>query len=432
MQRSDSNSYLTIQTAFIKLRKGIIIQPMSEELYTKEVLGRVLYNNIISSINIPMYDSSHIDGFAVLHDDLIGASNLKPITLKVIEDIKLGNTKIKPLQSGYASRIPTGGYLPKNSDTVIPIEYVQFNSFNKSFKIFSELPKGSFVSHVGKNISKNKLLLKKGHIIRTQDIALLNLIRIKKINVFKKPKVAVIPTGSELTNNIDEVIQYGKVLNTNGQIISSLIEAAGGNPIDLGITLDNIKAVKKKIGYAISQNDIVVTIGGSSVGHKDLIADSVNSMGKPGILAEGIKLDRGRVTKIAILKSKPIIILPGPIQGAVNACIVLVIPLVRSLIGLSHNNKAIINAQISDNWNARKKFQHFIKILYVKLSISKTNNRINAEPIVGETANMTIMTKANGYIIIPEKITKIEKGSEIPINLLSGFSFASTNPIDFI
>jgi molybdopterin molybdotransferase/putative molybdopterin biosynthesis protein len=102
-------------------------------------------------------------------------------------------------------------------------------------------------------------------------------------------------------------------------------------------------------------------------------------MGKPGILAEGIKLDRGRVTKIAILKSKPIIILPGPIQGAVNACIVLVIPLVRSLIGLSHNNKAIINAQISDNWNARKKFQHFIKILYVKLSISKTNNRINAE-----------------------------------------------------
>lgn len=210
MQRSGSNSYITVQTAFIKLRKGIIIQPLSEELYTKEVLGRVLSNNIISSVNIPMYDSSHMDGFAVLHDDLIGASNLKPITLKVIEDIKLGNTKIKPLQSGYASRIPTGGYLPKNSDTVIPIEYVQFNSFNKSVKTFSELPKGSFVSHVGKDISKNKLLLKKGHIIRTQDIALVNLIGIKKINVFKKPKVAVIPTGSELTNNIDEVFQYGK------------------------------------------------------------------------------------------------------------------------------------------------------------------------------------------------------------------------------
>jgi molybdopterin molybdotransferase len=432
MHNRRSNSYLSIQTAFNKLRKGIIIQPMSEELDTKKALGRVLYNNIISSINIPIYDSSHMDGFAVLHDDLIGASNLKPITLKVIDDIKLGNTKIRPLQLGQASRIPTGGYLPKNSDTVVPIEYVKFNLYNKSVNIFSEFSKGSFISPAGKDISKNKLVFKKGHLIRTQDIALLNFLGIKKLNVFKKPKVAIIPTGSELTNNIDDVIQYGKILNTNGQIISSLIEAAGGTPIDLGIISDNIKAVKKKIEYAISQNDIIVTIGGSSVGHKDLIADSIDSMGKPGILAEGIKLDRGRVTKIAILNSKPIIILPGPIQGAVNACIVLAIPLIRSLIGLSHNNKAIINAQISDNWNARKKFQHFVKILYVHLSVSKTNNRINAEPIIGETANMTVMTKANGYVMIPEKITSIEKGSEIQVNLLSGFSFASGNPIDFI
>jgi molybdenum cofactor synthesis domain-containing protein len=427
-----SNSYLSIQTAFIELRKNIIIQPMPEELDTKEALGRILYNNIISSGNIPMYDSSHMDGFAVLHDDLIGATNLKPITLKVIDDIKLGNPKIKPLQSGHAARIPTGGYLPKNSDTVVPIEYAQFNLFNKSVKIISEFPIGSFISPAGKDISKNKLLLKKRHLIRIQDIALLNLLGIKKLNVFKKPRVAIIPTGSELTNNIDDVIQYGKVLNTNSQIISSLIEAAGGVPIDLGITSDSIKAVKKKIEYAISQNDIIVTIGGSSVGHKDHIADSINSIGKPGILAEGIKLDRGRVTKIAILKSKPIIILPGPIQGAVNACIVLAIPLIRSLIGLSNNNKTTINAQLSDNWKARNKFQHFVKIMYVHLSISKSNNRINAEPIIGETSNMTVMTRANGYVMIPEKITSIEKGSEIQVNLLSGFSFASRNPIDFI
>ena len=433
MSKRKSNSYLSIQTAFIKLKKNTNNQPMSEELDTKQALGRVLYSNIISSINVPMYHSSHMDGFAVLHTDIIGATNFKPIKLKVIDDIKLGNAKIKPLQSGNASRIPTGGYLPKNSDTVVPIEYVKFDSLNKLVSIFSEFPKGSFITPIGRDISKNKLLLKKGHLIRHQDIALLHLLRIKKLNLFKKPKVAIIPTGSELTNNMDDVNQYGKVFNTNGQIISSLIEASGGIPIDLGITADNIQTVKKKIEYAISQYNIIVTIGGSSVGHKDLIADSIDSIGKPGILAEGIKLDRGRVTKIAILKSKPIIILPGPIQGAVNACIVLTIPLIRSLIGLSPINKAIINARISDNWNARKKFQHFLKILYVRLSASKSDNRIiNAEPIIGETANMTIMTKANGYVIIPEKVTRIEKGSEIQVNLLSGFSFVSRNPIDFM
>ena len=431
MIKRESNSYLSIQTAFIKLTKNIINKPINEELDAKETLGRVLYNNIISSVNIPMYDSSHMDGFAVIHDDLIGSTNLKPITLKVIEDIKLGNSKIKPLQSGYASRIPTGGYLPKNSDTVVPIEYVQFNSFNKSVKIFSELSKGTFITPAGKNISKKKLILKKGHLIRTQDISLLNLVGIKKVKIFKKPKVAIIATGSELTNHIEEVTQ-GKVLNTNGPIIYTLVEASGGIPVDLGITTDNIKDIQNKIKLALSRNDIILTIGGSSVGHKDLLAESINSMGQPGILAEGIKLDRGRVTKIAVLKSKPIIILPGPIQGAANAFIVLAMPLIRSLIGLSYDNKAIINAQITNNWSARKKFSNFVKILYVHLSISKTNNSIKAEPITGETSNMTVMTRANGYVIVPEKITNIEKGNDIQVNLLSGFSFASGNPIDFV
>jgi len=426
------NSYLSIRTASIKLRKNIIAQPVYEEVNTKESLGRILYNNIISSLNIPLHDSSHMDGFAVLYEDIKGASNLKPVTLKVINDIKLGNSKVEPLKSSYAARIPTGGYLPKNSDTVIPVEYVKFNITDRSVKIFSEFPKGSFISPAGKDISKNKLLFKKGHLIRTQDIALLHLISIKKLNIFKKPKVAIIPTGSELTNNIRNVT-HGKILNTNGQIISTLVEASGGIPVDLGITSDNIKNIQNKIKYAISQTDIILTIGGSSVGHKDLLAESINSMGKPGIIAEGIKLDRGRVTKIAVLKSKPIVILPGPIQGAVNAFIVLAMPLIRSLIGLSYNNKAIINAQITDNWNARKKFQNFVKILYVHLSISKPNNNIiNAEPITGETSNITVMTRANGYVIVPEKITSIEKGNDIQVNLLSGFSFASSNPIDFM
>jgi molybdenum cofactor synthesis domain-containing protein len=372
-----------------------------------------------------------MDGFAVLYDDIKGASNLKPIILKVISEVKLGNTKCEPLEPGQAARIPTGGYLPPKSDTIVPIEYSQFNKIDRSVKIFSEFPKGSFISLAGKDITKNKLIFKKGHLLRIQDISLLNSMKIKKLNVYKKPKVAIIPTGSELTNDIDEVA-YGKILNTNGQIISTLIEASGGIPVDLGITSDNVKMIKSKINNALSQNDIVLTIGGSSVGHKDLIAETINSMGKPGILAHGIKVDRGRVTKIAAVKSKPIIILPGPIQGAINAFIVLALPLIRSLIGLSHNNYVFINAKITDNWKARKKFQNFVKILYVRLSYSKTNNSIKAEPITGETSNMTVMTRANGYVLVSEKITKIEKENNVQVNLLPGFSFASSNPIDFL
>lgn len=428
----ESTSYSSIRTAFFELRKNISVQPKIEIVNTNhKSLGRILYNAINSTVNIPLYNSSHMDGFAVLYNDIKGASNLKPIILKVISEVKLGNTKCEPLEPGQAARIPTGGYLPPKSDTIVPIEYSQFNKIDRSVKIFSELPKGSFISLAGKDITKNKLIFKKGHLLRIQDISLLNSMKIKKLNVYKKPKVAIIPTGSELTNDIDEVA-YGKILNTNGQIISTLIEASGGIPVDLGITSDNVKMIKSKINNALSQNDIVLTIGGSSVGHKDLIAETINSMGKPGILAHGIKLDRGRVTKIAAVKSKPIVILPGPIQGAINAFIVLALPLIRSLIGLSHNNYVFINAKITDNWKARKKFQNFVKILYVRLSYSKTNNSIKAEPITGETSNMTVMTRANGYVLVSEKITKIEKENNVQVNLLPGFSFASSNPIDFL
>ena len=428
----EANSYSSIRSAFFELRKNITVQPMYETVNTNnELLGRILYNAINSTVTIPLYDSSHMDGFAVFYDDIRGASNLKPVTLTVMNEVKLGNTKSEPLQPGQAARIPTGGYLPTKSDTVVPIEYTHFNRKDRSVKIFSEFIKGSFISPAGKDITKNKLIFKKGHLLRIQDIALLNIMRIKKLNIYKKPKVAIIPTGSELTNDIDE-FAYGKVLNTNGQIIFTLIEASGGIPVDLGITSDNIKMIKSKINNALSQNDIVLTIGGSSVGHKDLIVETIHSMGKPGILAQGIKLDRGRVTKVAALKSKPIIILPGPIQGAVNAFIVFALPLIRCLIGLSHNNNAFINAQITDNWIARKQFQNFIKILYVRLSSSKTNNSIRAEPITGETSNMTVLTRANGYVLVSEKITNIEKGNNIQVNLLPGFSFASSNPMDFL
>ncbi|HEU5172597.1 MAG TPA: hypothetical protein VFT83_03630, partial [Nitrososphaeraceae archaeon] len=216
------NSYLSIRSAFNKLRKNIVVKSVSEEVNTRDSLGRVLYDDIISSIGIPIHDSSHMDGFAVLYDDISNASRLNPVILKVINEIKVGNIKIEPLQRRQASRIPTGGYLPRNSDTVIPIEYVQYNENDRSVKIFSEFPKGSFVSSAGKDISKNKLLFKKGHLIRTQDISLLNLVGIKKVKIFKKPKVAIIATGSELTNNIEEVTQ-GKVLNTNGPIIYTLV-----------------------------------------------------------------------------------------------------------------------------------------------------------------------------------------------------------------
>jgi molybdopterin biosynthesis enzyme len=164
---------------------------------------------------------------------------------------------------------------------------------------------------------------------------------------------------------------------------------------------------------------------------RDLVAESINDIGKPGILVHGIKLDRGRVTGLAALRSKPVIILPGPIQGAVNAFIVFAEPLIRCMLGLQPYTKPFISAKLTKDWNARKKFQNFTKIMYVKMSRS-ASGEFYASPITGETTDITVLTGSNGFIFVPERSTILKKGQKIKINTFPGLSFSSGNPIEFI
>jgi molybdopterin molybdotransferase len=255
------------------------------------------------------------------------------------------------------------------------------------------------------------------------------MLGIRKIKIFKKPRVAIIPTGNELTEEITD-IKHGKILNTNSRVISNLIEKSGGMPLDIGITPDDIRKIKSKIRFALSKSDIILTTGGSSVGLRDLVAESINDIGKPGILVHGVKLDRGRVTGLAALRSRPVIILPGPIQGAVNAFIVFAQPLIRLMLGLQPFNKPFISAKLTEDWNARKKFQNFTKIVYVKMWRSESGE-FHAKPITGETTDITVLTGTNGFILVPERLTTLKRGQQVKINIFPGLSFSSGNPIEF-
>jgi len=382
----------------------------------------------MSDVNIPMYDSSHMDGFAVLADNIKHASDSGPVTLRIVRNAGLEKVPNCVLHTGEAYRIFTGGYLPKGADTVVPVEYTQKS--NDKVEILTPLPKGSFVSPVGKDVQRESLLLKRGNILRGQDVALLAMVRINRVSVFRKPRVAIIPTGDELTDNLNE-IKRGKILNTNSHIISRLVQEGGGVPFDLGVTPDNVNKLRKKIRFALEKTDIIITSAGSSVGEYDVVERSINSLGRPGVLAHGVKLDRGRVAGVGALKGKPIIILPGPIQGAVNAFIVFAQPLLQYLSGLPEFNGLRIAGILTEKWEARKKFRNFTKIAYVHAWLTKEGN-VMASPITGETAIMTVLTKANGYLLLREKTTTIEAGEKVDINVLPGISYASGHSATFL
>jgi molybdopterin molybdotransferase len=421
--------YTSVRASYSKLLNAITIRPMVESIFTEQAIGRVLWSDIISHTDIPSSNCSHMDGFVVKYKDIMRISQHGPIKLRVVPRRRARKSENQILLTGQAIRVSTGEVLPRLADTVIPVEYTQFDSKNSTVIIQRDFVKGSFVSYKGSEIARKDLLLNKRHVLRAQDLALISMLGIRKIKVFKKPRVAIIPTGNELTEEITD-IKLGKILNTNSRVISNLIETSGGIPLDLGITPDNIRKIKNKIRLALSKSDIILTTGGSSVGLRDLVAESINDIGKPGILVHGVKLDRGRVTGLAALRSRPVIILPGPIQGAVNAFIVFAQPLIRLMLGLQPFNKPFISAKLTQDWNTRRKFQNFTKIVYVKMSRSASGD-FYVKPITGETTDITVLTGTNGFILVPERLTTLKKGQQVKINIFPGLSFSSGSPIEF-
>ena len=421
--------YTSVRASYSKLVNAITIRPMAELISTEKAVGRVLCTDIISHIDIPWSNCSHMDGFVVKYNDISRISQHGPIKLRVVPRRKVDKRENQILLTGQAIRVSTGEVLPRLGDTVIPLEDTQLDSKNNTITIQRYLAKGSFISFKGDEIARKDLLLNARHVLRTQDLALVSILGIRKLKVFKKPRVAIIPTGNELTNEINDA-KRGKILNTNSRVISNLIESSGGIPLDLGITPDNIHKIKNKIRVALSESDIILTTGGSSVGLRDLVAESINDIGKPGILVHGIKLDRGRVTGLAALRSRPVIILPGPIQGAVNAFIVFAQPLIRLMLGLHPFTKPFISAKLTEDWNARRKFQNFTKIVYVKM-LRSASREFHAKPITGETTDITVLTGTNGFILVPERLIMLKRGQKVKINIFPGLSFSSGNPTEF-
>lgn len=418
-----TDSYQSVECAFEKLCQHI--KPCLETALVPvfESKGCVLREDIISNSNIPPYPSSHMDGFALRSDDTIHASDSNPIKLKISKcKSVLGIPPSDVLKSGESYRIQTGGYLPNPTDAVVPIENVKIVG-SDSMEIYSPAKKGSFVYPAGSDIKEGEKVLTKGRVLRAQEMALLAFLNIGMVPIFRKPIIAIIPTGTELTDDVEEnkKSKTQKIINTNGPILSCIIEETGGLPLNFAVTPDKMDVLEKNVKMALIKSDIVITLGGSSVGEHDIVETTINSLGTPGVLVHGVKLDRGRVSGLGVINGKPIFILPGPIQGALNAFIVFVRPLVRKFSGLSQISEVKIVATITENWQARKKFFNFTKILYV--NVSGDEDGFLAKPIIGETQSMSLLTKSNGYVIIPERVTSINAGEKIEVNLLPGFSY---------
>lgn len=420
------DSYVSVEKSFSILFKNIKISRKTELIHVYDALGRVLDHDVIAERNVPGYNTSHMDGFAIRSADINTASLREPVRLKISNfESNLGEPSEYFQKKGEASRIHTGGSMPHGSDTVIPIEDITFEDENK-IKIIRSLKKGTFVYLTGSDIKKGKKVMGKEQVIRAQHMGLLATLHKSKISVYEKPVVSIIPTGNELTDEIQALSSnklQNKIVNTNSHIISCLIKELGGIPIDLGITPDKIDALKNKITKALKSADLILTIGGTSAGEHDIVKSTINQLGSPGMIANKVKLDRGRVAGIAAIGEKPILLLPGPVQGALNVFLVFARPLILLLAGRNNTHVFTLPAILDQDWTSRKKFSNFRKIVYIKVSKLRSKNLLTAKPIVGETQSISLLSEANAFVIVPENVHQLFKGDIVQVSLLPGFSY---------
>ena len=224
--------------------------------------------------------------------------------------------------------------------------------------------------------------------------------------------MAILPTGSELTADIGDR-RTGRVVESHSLLIERLVEEAGGSAATLPIAPDEKRALARALEGALKRSEIVFTLAGSSVGEPDLVESTIRGFGKATTaLVHGIRVNRGRVMGFAVVSGKPVVILPGPIQGALNAFIVLGYPLIRYHLGMGWEQPPAVAATMGDDWDATGKFKDFDQVVYLRLTKDPASGGLLALPSSGETEKVSFLVSKNAYALVPGSDPHLAKGRQ--------------------
>ena len=378
-----------------------------QNLNLSDCLSKVLAEDLISPINVPNYNNSAMDGFAI-------KSNLKNNSkiFKIINTILAGNTSKFTLKNGEAINIMTGGKIPEGTDSVIPIEYVILSG-NKI--TLNELPKtGANIRKIGEDIQKGSIALKKGTYLRPAEIGLIASLGVEKLKVYKEIKVAFFSTGDEIVK-AGSPIKSGQVYDSNHYSINAMLQRLGVECMDLGIIPDNKELIKKILIKSAKTADAIITSGGVSVGQADYMKEVLAELGN--VLFWKLSIKPGRPMAYGKIKSASYFGLPGNPVAAMVTFYQLVQPALKYLKGeLNYLPPPIINVKsdaLIKKKPGRLEFQRGI------LSQNKDGLSVKPTNLQG-SAILSSMTQANCFIILDLESGPIKKGDKVKVQLMNG------------
>ncbi len=411
MKQEQFLNLATAEEALKKFRDAVKPSPLGEEvLPLVEARGRVLSRDVAATINVPFYDRSNFDGYAVRAEDTFGAEEIQPVNFSVNQEVlACGVIPVEQLQPGTATVISTGGVLPRGADGVVMIENTQPDG--DQIRVLKPIVPGGGVSLAGSDLGAGEVVLRCGDLLGFRETGTLAAIGETHVWVWKKPRVALLSTGDELIAP-GEPMQLGRVYDSNSMVVAHAAEELGCQVQFMGIVRDDEKELEEMVRQGLDA-DMLLLSGGTSKGEGDQNYRVFARFGNPGILVHGVSLKPGKPLCLAVLEGTPAAILPGFPTSAIFTFTKFIAPVLREMAGLPPEKNTRISARVPLRIQSDKGRTEFNLV-----HLTQGPQGPAAYSTGKGSGSVTGFSRADGFIEITKETEMVESGEEVEIQLL--------------
>jgi molybdenum cofactor synthesis domain-containing protein len=395
---------ITYEEALERIRKTIKPVERTESVLIENALDRILAEDIQAAMSVPPFNRAAMDGYAVKAEETFDASQFKPRTLKLTEVLHAGAPSYKVLGKGECIQIATGSPVPQGADAVVMVEYTERNG--KLVNILKPVYPGENISSKGEDIEEGQVVLKAGEQLSPAKVGVLAALGKKEVQVYAKPLVAVVPTGTEV-QEVGSTLKEGQIYDINSYTLVSVVSKNGAVPTKCKAVPDTPEELKKTM-KRLADHDMIVFSGGSSVGERDLLSDLVQELGE--VVFHGIQIKPGKPTLFALVDGKPVFGMPGYPTSCLSNAYLLLVPAVRQMARLPPKMEQTVKGRLAKRIVGSSGRTQFLTV--------KVRDGV-VYPVFKQSGAITSMADADGYIILPVNVDVVEKDQEVTVILFT-------------
>ena len=395
-----------------RFQEAVSLDPLgTERVALDEAFGRVLARDVVTAVDVPSFDRSNYDGYALRAADTWGAREEDPRRLELSEEVlATGVVPEVEVTPGHATLIATGGMLPRGADAVVMVEHTESDA--DQLVVNRAVTPGFGISFAGSDVTAGETVLRRGEILSSRETGVLAAIGAEEVTVWRKPTVAIISTGDEIIPP-GQPMRPGLVYDSNARILADAVRELDGVPLVLGIVRDDLDELRGKLQDALRQADVILLSGGTSKGAGDLSYHAVSELSEPGIVAHGVALKPGKPICLAADRGKPVVILPGFPTSAIFTFHEFVAPVIQMLGGRRAATRSSKTARLAVKVNSE-----IGRTEYLLVGLVGPADDLAAYPMGKGSGSVTTFSRADGFVTIGRHEEIIEAGTVVDVQLI--------------